>query len=224
MMQKNLTCRSLKDAQKNMFWFTIVLTVVNFLFLVLGLLFTEYAIKYGIDAHRDQLFPVLANQYLGLGAAFFFILGLIAAAYSSADSAMTSLTTSFSIDILDIEKKYDSVKQVVIRKNIHKMFVLISIVVILSFKYFVQDSSIIDKVLKFAGFTYGPLLGLYSFGLFTKWKVKDHTVPFIALTSVVTSLFLNATSSVLLGFSFGFEILMVNGALTFLGLVLVRRQ
>lgn len=224
MMQKNLTCRSLKDAQKNMFWFTIVLTVVNFLFLVLGLLFTEYAIKYGIDAHRDQLFPVLANQYLGLGAAFFFILGLIAAAYSSADSAMTSLTTSFSIDILDIEKKYDSVKQVVIRKNIHKMFVLISIVVILSFKYFVQDSSIIDKVLKFAGFTYGPLLGLYSFGLFTKWKVKDHAVPFIALTSVVTSLFLNATSSVLLGFSFGFEILMVNGALTFLGLVLVRRQ
>jgi solute:Na+ symporter, SSS family len=224
MMQKNLTCRSLKDAQKNMFWFTIVLTVVNFLFLVLGLLFTEYAIKYGIDAHRDQLFPVLANQYLGLGAAFFFILGLIAAAYSSADSAMTSLTTSFSIDILDIEKKYDSVKQVVIRKNIHKMFVLISIIVILSFKYFVQDSSIIDKVLKFAGFTYGPLLGLYSFGLFTKWKVKDHAVPFIALTSVVTSLFLNATSSVLLGFSFGFEILMVNGALTFLGLVLVRRQ
>jgi len=224
MMQKNLTCRSLKDAQKNMFWFTIVLTMVNLFFLVLGLLFTEYALKYGIDAHRDQLFPVLANEYLGFGAAFFFILGLIAAAYSSADSAMTSLTTSFSIDILNIEKKYDTIKQVSIRKNIHKMFVVISILVILSFKYFVQDSSIIDKVLKFAGFTYGPLLGLYSFGLFTKWKVKDYVVPFIALSAVITSIFLNATSSILLGFTFGFEILMVNGALTFLGLILIRRK
>lgn len=224
MMQKNLTCRSLKDAQKNMFWFTIVLTLVNFLFLVLGLLFTEYAVKYGIDAHRDQLFPILANNYLGVGAAFFFILGLIAAAYSSADSAMTSLTTSFSIDILQIEKKYDILKQVSIRKNIHKLFVVVSIVVILSFKYFVQDSSIIDKVLKFAGFTYGPLLGLYSFGLFTRWKVRDHVVPFVALTAVVTSLFLNATAPLLLGFPFGFEILIVNGALTFLGLVLIRRK
>lgn len=224
MMQKNLTCRSLKDAQKNMFWFTIVLTLVNFLFLVLGLLFTEYAVKYGIDAHRDQLFPILANNYLGVGAAFFFILGLIAAAYSSADSAMTSLTTSFSIDILQIEKKYDTLKQVSVRKNIHKLFVVVSIVVILSFKYFVQDSSIIDKVLKFAGFTYGPLLGLYSFGLFTRWKVRDHVVPFVALTAVVTSLFLNATAPLLLGFPFGFEILIVNGALTFFGLVLIRRK
>jgi Na+/proline symporter len=224
MMQKNLTCRSLKDAQKNMFWFTIVLTFVNFLFLVMGLLFTEYALKYNIDAHKDQLFPILANEYLGIGVAFFFILGLIAAAYSSADSALTSLTTSFSIDILEIEKKYDTVKQVVIRKQIHKMFVVVSVLVILGFKYFVEDASIIDKVLKFAGFTYGPLLGLYSFGLFTKWNVKDKWVPMVAITAVLTSIILNLYSESWFGFAFGFEILIVNGLLTFVGLMLIRKR
>jgi len=224
MMQKNLTCRSLKDAQKNMFWFTIVLTFVNFLFLALGLLFTEYALKYNIDAHKDQLFPILANEYLGIGVAFFFILGLIAAAYSSADSALTSLTTSFSIDILEIEKKYDTVKQVVIRKQIHKMFVVVSVVVILGFKYFVEDASVIDKVLKFAGFTYGPLLGLYSFGLFTKWHIKDKWVPLVAITAVFSSIVLNLYSESWFGFAFGFEILIVNGMLTFFGLLLIRQK
>jgi solute:Na+ symporter, SSS family len=224
MMQKNLTCRSLKDAQKNMFWFTIVLTFVNLLFLIMGLLFTEYALKYNIEAHKDQLFPILANEYLGIGVAFFFILGLIAAAYSSADSALTSLTTSFSIDILEIEKKYDKVKQVVIRKQIHKMFVLISIVVILGFKYFVEDASIIDKVLKFAGFTYGPLLGLYSFGLFTQWKVKDKWVPIVAIFAVISSVILNLNSKAWFGFEFGFEILIVNGILTFVGLLSIAKK
>jgi len=224
MMQKNLTCRNLKDAQKNMFWFTIVLTFVNFLFLLLGLLFTEYALKYNIDAHKDQLFPILANEYLGLGVAFFFVLGLIAAAYSSADSALTSLTTSFSIDILEIEKKYDAAKQIAIRKRIHLQFVFISIFVILGFKYFVADVSIIDKVLKFAGFTYGPLLGLYSFGLFTKWQVRDKLVPFVAITAVLSSVVLNLYSETWFGFAFGFEILIVNGMLAFLGLVLIRRK
>ena len=105
MMQKNLTCRNLKDAQKNMFWFTIVLVIVNFFFLALGVLLTDYAQKNGIDAHKDELFPIIATKgTLGLATALFFLLGLIAAAYSSADSALTSLTTSFSIDIL--EKKH----------------------------------------------------------------------------------------------------------------------
>lgn len=224
MMQKNLTCKTLKDAQKNMFWFTIVLTIVNFFFLVLGLLFTEYALKYGINAHGDALFPILANKHLGIVVAFSFLLGLIAAAYSSADSALTSLTTSFSIDILDIEKKYDEVKQVTIRKRIHLMFVVISIFVILFFKYAFNDSSIIDKVLKFAGFTYGPLLGLYSFGLFTKWKVKDVLVPIVAILAAVISLLLNNYSFEWFGFNFGFEILIVNGILTFLGLILIRSK
>lgn len=224
MMQKNLTCKSLKDAQKNMFWFTIVLTFVNFLFLVLGLLFTEYALKNGIDAHKDQLFAVLANNYLGVVVAFSFILGLIAAAFSSADSALTSLTTSFSIDILNIEKRYDASKQIAVRKKIHLMFVVISILVIMLFKYGFNDTSIIDKVLKFAGFTYGPLLGLYSFGLFTKWNVKDKLVPIIAIMSVLISLFLNAYGKELLHYEFGFEILMINGFLTFIGLILIRSK
>ena len=224
MMQKNLTCKTLKDAQKNMFWFTIVLTIVNFFFLVLGLLFTEYALKYSIDAHGDALFPILANKHLGIVVAFSFLLGLIAAAYSSADSALTSLTTSFSIDILDIEKKYNETKQVVMRKRIHLMFVVISIFVILFFKYAFNDSSIIDKVLKFAGFTYGPLLGLYSFGLFTKWKVRDPLVPLVAISAVVISLLLNNYSFDWFGFNFGFEILIVNGLLTFLGLILIRSK
>ncbi|EID75583.1 sodium:solute symporter [Imtechella halotolerans] len=224
MMQKNLTCRNLKDAQKNMFWFTIVLTFVNLMFLVMGLLFTEYALKNGIDAHKDQLFPILANGHLGLVAAFCFILGLIAAAYSSADSALTSLTTSFSIDILEIEKKYEIAKQVSIRKKVHLMFVFISIFIILIFRYFIQDASVIDKVFLFAGFTYGPLLGMYSFGLFTPWKVNDKLVPIVALSSVGISILLMLNSMQWFGFAFGFEILMVNGFITFLGLLLIRNK
>lgn len=120
MMQKNLTCRSLKDAQKNMFWFTIVLTFVNLIFLGLGVLLTEYAISTGIDAQKDALFPTIALQTkMGIGLGLVFILGLIAAAYSSADSALTSLTTSFSVDILKIEERYEVKKQNLLRKLIH---------------------------------------------------------------------------------------------------------
>lgn len=224
MMQKNLTCRSLKDAQKNMFWFTLVLTVVNFFFLLMGLLFTAYAMKYGIDAHGDALFPVLANHHLGIVVAISFLLGLIAAAYSSADSSLTSLTTSFCVDILDIENRYDESKQVQIRKRTHLTFVFVSILVILFFKYGFSDKSIIDKVLKYAGFTYGPLLGLYAFGLFTKWKINDLAVPIVALVAVFISLLLNNYSEKWFGFTFGFEILILNGLLTFLGLILIRSQ
>jgi SSS family solute:Na+ symporter len=221
MMQKNLTCRNLKDAQKNMFWFTIVLTIVNFSFLVLGLLFTEFAKKNGIDAHGDKLFPILANEYLGYTAAFFFIVGIIAAAYSSADSALTSLTTSFSLDILEIDKNYNETEQIALRKKIHIGFVVVSVFVIILFKYAVGEASVIGKVLKFAGFTYGPLLGLFSFGLFTKWSIKDKFVPFIAVFSVLTSILLNLYSKAWFGFDFGFEILIVNGLITFIGLLII---
>ena len=165
-----------------MFWFTIVLTIVNFVFLVLGLLLTVYAQQNGIDAHRDQLYPSLAMQNeFGIGVAIFFILGLIAAAYSSADSALTALTTSFSIDILDIEKKYEEKKQVKIRKQIHILMSLLLILVILLFKYVIADESVIAKLFVFAGYTYGPLLGLYAYGLFTNWNIKDKLVPVVAI-------------------------------------------
>ncbi len=225
MMQKNLTCRSLKDAQKNMFWFTIVLTFVNFVFLGLGLLLTQYAAQNGIDAHKDQLFPVIATKSgLGFGIAIFFVLGLIAAAYSSADSALTSLTTSFSIDILDLEKKYSPEDQIKTRKKIHVLFSLILILVIIAFKYIIRDESVIAKLFVFAGYTYGPLLGLYAFGLFTKLNVKDRLVPIIAILSPILSYIISVNSSTWFGFEFGFFILILNGFLTFLGLILIRRK
>jgi solute:Na+ symporter, SSS family len=223
-MQKNLTCKSLKDAQKNMFWFTIVLTIVNFLFLSLGLLLTVYAQQLGIDVHKDDLYPILAKNYLGAGVLSFFIIGLIAAAYSSADSALTSLTTSFSIDILDIEKKYNLEKQISIRKNIHIAISFVLILVIISFKYLIKDESIISKLFLFAGYTYGPLLGLYAFGLFTKLKVRDKLVPIVAIASPILSYFISINSIKWFGFDFGFFVLILNGFLSFLGLILICRK
>lgn len=225
MMQKNLTCRNLKDAQKNMFWFTIILVIVNFFFLALGILLTDYASVNGIDARKDQLFPIIATQgTLGLATALFFLLGLIAAAYSSADSALTSLTTSFSIDILEVEKRKDKTAQEKIRKKIHIIFSFILIATILIFKYFIADASVIAKIFTFAGYTYGPLLGLYGFGLFTKYAVKDKIVPYICLIAPVLTYVISYYSTLKLGFDFGFFVLVLNGALTFLGLWLIRKK
>ena len=225
MMQKNLTCRNLKDAQKNMFWFTIVLVIVNFFFLALGVLLTDYAQQNGIDAHKDQLFPIIATKgNLGLATAIFFLLGLIAAAYSSADSALTSLTTSFSIDILEIDKKKDKKEQEKTRKKIHILFSFILIATILVFKYFIADESVIAKIFTFANYTYGPLLGLYAFGLFTKLKVKDKMVPFICLASPFLTFSINYLALEYIGFDFGFSLLILNGLVTFIGLYIFKRK
>ncbi|MDN3619028.1 MULTISPECIES: sodium:solute symporter [Polaribacter] len=224
MMQKNLTCRNLKDAQKNMFWFTIVLVIVNFFFLALGVLLTDYAQQAGIDAHKDELFPIIATQgNLGLATALFFLLGLIAAAYSSADSALTSLTTSFSIDILEIDKKKDKNEQEKIRKKIHIIFSFVLIATILIFKYFIADASVIAKIFTFAGYTYGPLLGLYAFGMFTKIKVKDKLIPAICIIAPILTYIISYYSKEKLGFDFGFFVLVLNGFLTFIGLSLAKK-
>jgi len=225
MMQKNLSCRNLKDAQKNMFWFTIVLVIVNFFFLALGVLLTDYAQQNGIDAHKDQLFPIIATKgNLGLATAIFFLLGLIAAAYSSADSALTSLTTSFSIDILEIDKQEDKRVQEKTRKKIHILFSFILIATILVFKYFIADESVIAKIFTFANYTYGPLLGLYAFGLFTKLKVKDKMVPFICLAAPFLTYLVNYVALASVGFDFGFSLLILNGLITFIGLYLFKRK
>ncbi|HSI70222.1 MAG TPA: sodium:solute symporter [Gillisia sp.] len=225
MMQKNLTCRNLGDAQKNMFWFTIILTIANFMFLALGLLLTDYAEVAGITAQKDDLFPAIATSGdLGMAVAVLFILGLIAAAYSSADSALTALTTSFSIDILDIEKKYDDKTQVRIRKQIHVGISILLILVMLVFKYAIADKSVINKLFEFAGYTYGPLLALYAFGLFTKWQIRDKWVPWIAISSPILSYLISINSLQWFGFEFGFFILILNGFITFTGLVLIRRK
>ena len=224
MMQKNLTCRNLKDAQKNMFWFTIVLVIVNFFFLALGVLLTDYATANEINAHKDNLFPTIAmSGDLGLTTSLFFLLGLIAAAYSSADSALTSLTTSFSIDILEIDKKENEEEREQIRKKIHVLFSFILIATILIFKYFIADASVIAKIFQFAGYTYGPLLGLYAFGLFTKLNVKDKLVPYICVIAPVLTYLISTYSKNNLGFDFGFFVLILNGALTFFGLLAIKQ-
>ncbi len=226
MMQKNLTCRNLKDAQKNMFWFTIVLVLVNLVFLVLGLLLISFAQQNNITVDRpDLLFPVIATQSgLGMVMALFFCLGLIAAAFSSADGTLTSLTTSFCIDILDIEKKHDLQRQEKIRKQVHKAVALVFILTMLIFEYIIKDESVIERLFVFAGYTYGPLLALFAFGLFTKFNVKDKFVPIIAILSPILSYIISVNSLKWFGFEFGFFILILNGFLAFLGLVLIRAK
>ena len=225
MMQKNLTCRNLKDAQKNMFWFTIVLVIVNFFFLALGVLLTDYATVNEINSHKDNLFPTIAmSGNLGLATSLFFLLGLIAAAYSSADSALTSLTTSFSIDILEIDKKENEQEKEQIRKKIHVLFSVILIATILVFKYFIANDSVIAKIFQFAGYTYGPLLGLYAFGLFTKLNVKDKLVPYICVIAPVLTYLISDYSKTNLGFDFGFFVLILNGFLTFIGLLSIKES
>ena len=223
MMQKNLACRSLSDAQKNMFWFTVILTIVNFVFLILGALLTAYALANGIDAQGDRLFPIIATQsQLGLGLSVVFLLGLIAAAYSSADSALTSLTTSISIDLLDIEKRLRPDQQEYTRKRVHLLVSLVLILVILGFNYLISDQSVIAKLFEFAGYTYGPLLGLYALGVLTRVQLRDRWVPWVAICTPIVGYIISQWTLTTYDFDFGFFILALNGALCFLGLLLIR--
>ncbi len=217
MMQKNLSCPNLSDAKKNMYWFSAALIVVNIFFLGLGAMLYIFAEQQGLSIGKaDDLFPIVALQGdLGMGVGVFFILGLIAAAYSSADSALTSLTTAFCVDFLNIENKPKNQK-INQRKWVHLAFSLVLVFAILIFKA-INDESVIAALFKVAGYTYGPLLGLYVFGLFTKWQVRDKIVPLIAVLSPVICYILQ------LYIPFGFELLMVNGAITFAGLYLLKR-
>ena len=225
MMQKNLTCKNLKESQKNMVSFSVVLIFVNILFLALGLLLTQYATQNGITATKDDLFPTIAMlPEIGIMTSAFFLLGLIAAAYSSADSALTSLTTSFCIDIIELDKKPKE-QQKKVRKKVHVLVSLILILIIILFNSFFTNVSVIWELFKAAGYTYGPLLGLFAFGILTKSQIKDKYVWIIAVIAPIISFIINQYSVGLLnGYQIGFEILIINGLLTFLGLVLIRRQ
>ncbi|MCA6074248.1 sodium:solute symporter [Fulvivirga sedimenti] len=226
MMQKNLTCRNLQDAQKNMFWFSITLVFVNLLFLMLGALLYIYAGTKGIaiPERTDDLFPMLALDYFPVVAGITFLLGITAAAYSSADSALTALTTSFCVDFLGFKREETLELRVSQRRKrfmVHIGFSLLLFLLIVLFRE-VLDGAVIQKVFEAAGYTYGPLLGLYAFGLFTKKQVRDPLVPVICLISPVLSYLLNINSEKLLfGYKFGFEILLVNGLFTFIGMVLL---
>ncbi len=224
MMQKNLSCRNLRDAKKNMYWYGFAFLPVNLIFLSLGVLLFIFANQNGIaiPAQTDELFPMIATQgYLPKVVSILFILGIIAAAYSSADSALTSLTTSFTVDILSpVNKSEEEMKK--IRRRVHVGISVLMAVVIMVFKA-INDDSVISALFTVAGYTYGPLLGLYAFGLFTRFKVKDRWVPLVAVLSPIICFVLSTYSVQLFnGYKFGFEILIVNGAITFLGLLLLR--
>lgn len=226
MMQKNLSCRSLKDAQKNMYTFSIILVFVNLMFLVLGAILIFYANSRGINVtHTDDLFPTIAIQKLIPIAGVIFIIGLISAAYPSADGALTSLTTSFCIDILGINKYgFSEKKKIRIRYAVHILFAVVLMLCIFIIRS-INDEAIIQKLYKIAGYTYGPLLGLYAFGMFTKWQVKDKWIPLIAIASPTICYFLSIYSAQLFwGYNIGFELIILNGGFTFLGLWLLRRK
>jgi solute:Na+ symporter, SSS family len=225
MMQKNLTCKNKREAQKNMVVFSASFLLTVMLFLSLGVMLYIFAGKTGITIpeNSDDLYPLLALQYLGLPVGIAFLLGITAAAYSSADSALTALTTSFSIDFLNIEQ-YDEKKRQKIKKRSHLMFSVLLIIVILVFQA-INNQSIVMAVFTAAGYTYGPILGLFIFGLYTKRSVKDKWVPVIGIFAPLMSYFIASNSEQWFnGYKFGFELLILNGAITMLGLLLISNK
>lgn len=228
MMQKNLSCRSLREAKKNIYAFVPVLLGVNLLFLSLGTLLFEYAQAKGIaiPARTDLLFPTLALGPLGTFAAVVFVLGLTAATFNSADSVLTTLTTSFCIDFLHLDRRTDLDERTRARRRhwVHTGFAVILLLVIVGFRAW-NDDSVISTVFKVAGYTYGPLLGLFVLGMTTKFAVRDRWVPALCVAAPVLSGWLDRNSAAWLGgYRFGFELLMLNGLLTALAVVCLARR
>lgn len=227
MMQKNLSCKNLKEAQKNMFTFSGIIFFVNFLFLFLGAILLIFIKNKGIVVpSSDDIFPRVAIEYLGPMAGVVFLIGLISAAFPSADGALTSLTTSVSIDFLRLDQRQNLTEKAKtrIRYIVHLSIAAIFFISVMIFSL-VNDEAVIDKLFTIAGYTYGPLLGMYSFGLFTKRFVNDKVTPFIAIFSPVVCFFLSKYSVQLLnGYKFGFELLLLNGFLTFMGLYIFSRK
>ena len=219
MMQKNLTCKTLRDAQQDMCTYGLAFVPVNLLFLSLGILLMMLANKEGIAIPQmtDDLLPMFAaTGSLGTLIIVLFTIGIVATSFSSADSAMTALTTSWCVDIM--ERKDDDK----LRKRTHFGFALLFVVFILGFKI-VNSTSVIDAIYIICSYTYGPLLGLFAFGLFTRWQVKDRAVPYIAIVSPVICFAIETITKQITGYNFGYELLILNGALTFAGLFIFRK-
>ena len=218
MMQKNLTCKNLRDAQKDMCTYGFVFIPLNYLLLALGVLLLTLASKEGIPvpSRGDDLLPLFcAEGYLGKGVLVLFTIGIIAAAFSSADSALTALTTTFCVDILDVERKFASPERV--RKRVHALLALCFIGFILLFEK-VNNSSVIVAIFVMASYTYGPLLGLFGFGLFTKRMPDSRMVPLVCVLAPLGCYVLDSLSQACWGYKFGYELLLLNGLLTFGGL------
>ncbi|HEX6333895.1 MAG TPA: sodium:solute symporter, partial [Flavisolibacter sp.] len=224
MMQKNISVRTLKDSQKNMITFSVILVIVNFLFLFLGGILYLYASQTGIDATGDKLFPSIALQE-GVPAviSIIFILALISALFPSADGAITALTSSFCIDLLGLKRRedLDEKQQQRTRKTVHLVFAVVFLLFVMIFKW-VNSPSMIGVILKIAGYTYGPLLGLFAFGLLTRRQIHDRFVPVIAITAPLVCFLIDKFQKDIFGsFEIGLELLIINGLLTFIGLYLV---
>lgn len=235
MMQKNLSCNNIREAQKNMFTFTTVFVIVNIFFLSVGALLYIYASKNGIELPLDNvtgkprtdfLFPEIAFNHLTMIPAVVFMLGLTAATFATTDSALTALTTSFCVDFLGFSKREDlnSTAAIRTRHAVHIGLSLLMFTVIILFNI-VNNAAVVSAIFTVASYTYGPLLGLYGFGLFMKNRgVKDKLVPFICLLSPAICFFLNANSKTLMGgYIFDNELIVVNGLITFIGLLLISK-
>jgi SSS family transporter len=225
MMQKNLTCKSLKEARKNMLTFSGIFVIVVSLFLLLGILLYIFAQNKGIaiPIKSDYLFPLLALNHMSLMVGVFFLLGITAANYASADSALTSLTTAFCVDFLNINKRRDEFKKSLLKRT-HIGFSLLLFCVIMVFRI-INNQSVVVAVFKAAGYTYGPLLGLFSFGLLTKKDVKDRFVPIVTIVSPFLAWAIDSWSEKLFnGYQIGFELIIINGAITFMGLLLIQKK
>ena len=211
MMQKNLSINNLKDAKRNVYCYGFAFIPVNFLFLSLGILLLIFAQQKGIalPVRNDDILPVLTTQgYLGQATSVIFLIGIIAAAFSSADSALAALTTSFCVDILN------QPKNVPLRRVVHVAISLLMLIIILIFRA-VNSGSLIDAIYVIAGYTYGPLLGLYALGLCTKASINDRATPYVAVLAPVLCALLQYVSTHYWGYVFGYELLMINGLITF---------
>ncbi len=241
LMQKNLACKNIKEAQKNMLVFCIYLVVINFLFLTLGALLYQYAGSLGlqIPTRTDHLYPQIAFNHLGTATGIFFILGLIASTYASSDSALTALTTSFCIDFLNFEKRTprpldeyatDAEKQAFItaEKQLHRTRIMVHLgfsalfVVIILLLDAISNDAVINLIFRIAGYTYGPLLGLFMFGLFTKLKLRDQWVPYICLAAPALTWVIESGCKSF--FDVGFLTILINGMITFFGLWVISYQ
>jgi Na+/proline symporter len=223
LMQKNLSLKNIGEAQKNMFSFTGVFVVINIFFLCVGAMLYMYAAKYGVTVEKtDYLYPTIALQYLGVIPAIVFMLGLTAATFATTDSALTALTTSFCVDFLNFNKGKDanSKANVAMRHYVHIGFSVLLLLTIVIFNA-INNDAVVSAIFKVASYTYGPLLGLYSFGLFMGGRqVKDKLVPFICLISPAICYYLSSHSTALFGYTFDNELILVNGFITFLGLLI----
>jgi Na+/proline symporter len=223
MMQRNLSCRNSKDAQKNMITSGVMQLPVIALFLFLGTLLYLFAEKHGITATKDELFPTVATQGgLPIIVGVLFIVGLVAAAYNAAGSALTALTTSFTLDILHARKKTEEALKA-LRKQVHIGLTIVMGIVIFAFNIF-NNTSVIDAVYKLASYTYGPILGLFTFGIFTKFAVRDKLLPLVSVAAPILCFILEKNSAAWFGgYKFSYELLILNAAFTFIGMLLISK-